>query len=488
MKRFVDGLTGAGLLTALGVVLVVVALIVVPQRRRPSSALAWVLLITLLPVIGIVLFAVIGSPKLAQNRRDRQQHMDDLISERNEHLQDSRLTLDAPPWLASVARLNQAVGALPLVGGNEARLVTTFEDQLASLVTAAEGAHRYLHVEFYTLCYDATTAPFLSALGDAVARGVRVRVLLDHLGSRPYPGYRRTCRELDRMGVEWHLMLPVQPLRGRYQRPDLRNHRKLVVADGQVAYVGSLNLIDPTYDKRANRRRGLIWKDLLLEVQGPVVHEVDAVFLTDWYSETGELLTSSRKQPPAGEERTGDLLAQVAPSGPAYPTENNLALVNSLLYYAQDRVSITSPYFVPDESLLAALTTAAHRGVAVELFVSGISDQFFVFHAQHSYYEELLAAGVRIYLYPAPTLLHAKHISIDDHVAVIGSSNMDIRSFQLDLEIMVMLCGRSCVDQLRAVEDGYRRAARELKQEEWSRRSRVHRFVDGLTRLTSAVQ
>lgn len=487
MQKFLDGLTGAGVLTALGVVLVVVALIVAPRNRRPSSALAWVLLITLLPFIGIVLFAVIGSPKLPQSRRDKQQHMDDLIEERAQNLNDLSQNHETPPWLPSVARLNQATGALPLLEGNDARLITTFEDQLATLTAAVEGSRDYLHVEFYILSYDTTTAPFFAALGDAVRRGVTVRVLLDHLGSRGCPGYRRTRRELDQLGVEWHLMLPVQPLRGRYQRPDLRNHRKLLVADGMVAHVGSLNLIDPSYNKRANRRRGLAWRDLLAEVHGPVVHEVDAVFVTDWYSETGQLLTSSRTRSPE-QQREGGLLAQVVPSGPAYPTENNLALFNSLLYYARRRISITSPYFVPDESLLAAITTAAHRGVAVELFVSGIGDQFFVYHAQHSYYEELLAAGVRIHLYPAPSILHAKHIAIDDHVAVVGSSNMDIRSFQLDLELMLMFCGRSVVDQLRTVEDDYRRISHELTHDEWMCRSRLHGLVDGLTRLTSAVQ
>lgn len=487
MEQLWSGLTGAGLLTALEVVLVVVALIVAPRNRRPSAAWAWILLITLLPIIGIALFALIGSPKLPRVRRERQQHMDELIDEATRSLTDVSRTAGTPPWLPSVAYLNETVGAMPLLESNDAHLLTTFPDQLAALTQAVEDARRYVHVEFYILSLDDSTAPFFAALGDAVRRGVTVRVLLDHMGSRSYPGYRRTRRELDRMGVQWRLMLPVQPYRGRYQRPDLRNHRKLLVADGDVAYVGSLNLIDPSYQKRANRRRGLAWHDLMAQVHGPVVHEVDAVFVSDWYSETDELLGSSREQS-TKEQRQGTLLAQVAPSGPAYSTENNLALFNTLIYYAQRRVSITSPYFVPDESLLGAITTAARRGVAVELFVGEMGDQFFVFHAQHSYYAELLEAGVRIYLYPAPAILHAKHLSIDEQVAVVGSSNMDIRSFQLDMEVMLMICGRSFVDEMRAVEDEYRRVSRELTREEWARRTRGHELVDNLTRLTSAVQ
>jgi cardiolipin synthase len=143
---------------------------------------------------------------------------------------------------------------------------------------------------------------------------------------------------------------------------------------------------------------------------------------------------------------------------------------------------------VPDESLTAALMTAAHRGVAVELFVGERGDQFFVFHAQHSYYAQLLEAGVRIYLYPAPAILHAKHLSVDEKVAVVGSSNMDIRSFQLNLEVMLMICGETFVDEMRTVEDEYRRISRELTPAEWARRSYLHGLVDNLTRLTSAVQ
>ena len=157
-------------------------------------------------------------------------------------------------------------------------------------------------------------------------------------------------------------------------------------------------------------------------------------------------------------------------------------------YHATSRISITSPYFVPDQSLLGSITTAARRGVAVELFVGAIGDQFVVFHAQHSYYAELLEAGVRIYLYPGPNILHSKHISVDDQVAVVGSSNMDIRSFQLDLEVMLLVCGRTFVDQVKAVEDHYRSVSRELTATEWARRGFPRSVVDNLMRLTSAVQ
>ncbi len=487
MLDLLSGLSGTGLLVALEVLLVVVALVIAPRNRAPSSALAWVLLMALIPLLGVVLFALIGSPKLPQKRRVKQQSMDQRIEEAARAVGPVKPGEDAPPWLPSVARLVESVGAMPLLEDNDAEMIMDFPAQVQALIEAVDAAQRYVHVEFYILISDATTQPFFEALRRAVGRGVSVRVLLDHMGTRPYPGFRRTRRALDEMGADWRLMLPVQPYRGRWQRPDLRNHRKLMVVDGDVGFVGSLNMIDPSYDKRGNRRRGLRWVDELCRVHGPVVHEIDALFVTDWFCETDQLLTSSREQSTA-EQRDGTLLAQVAPSGPAYESENNLALFNSLIYHATKRISITSPYFVPDQSLLGAITTAARRGVAVELFVGEIGDQFMVFHAQHSYYSELLEAGVRIYLYPGPNILHSKHISVDDQVAVVGSSNMDIRSFQLDLEVMLLVCGRTFVDQVKAVEDRYRSVAREITAPEWNRRGFWRSVIDNLMRLTSAVQ
>jgi cardiolipin synthase len=485
---WIGGALPTTVLVVLEVVLLLVALAAAPRNRRPSSALAWIILIVVLPLIGLALFAIIGSPKLPAARRDKQRTMNERIEARArsvEHVTDSH---GSPRWLAPIARLNREMGAMPLIDGNSAELLPHFEQQLAALIEAIDGAERYVHIEFYIVALDPTTKPFFAAIERAKARGVEVRLLVDHLGSFQYPGFRRARHELSRLGVDWHLMLPVQPLRGRYQRPDLRNHRKLVVVDGRVGFVGSMNVIDPSYEKHGNRRRGLRWRDLMARVHGPIVQEIDALFVTDWFSETNRIPNNLSVDAVVNDEDPTTLLAQIAPSGPAFESQNNLALFNSLLYAAERRVSITSPYFVPDESLLAAILTAANRGVAVELFVGEIGDQFFVFHAQHSYYEELLLAGVRIYEYSAPTILHAKHMSIDDLVSVVGSSNMDIRSFQLDFELMMLVSGRSFTDQLKAVEDEYRSRSKELTLDAWKGRNAFHGFVDGIARLTSAVQ
>ena len=484
---------GTIVVLALGVIdfaIRVIAIIVVPRNRKPAAAMGWLLAIFFIPYLGVLAFLLIGSYKLPKKRRDKQQAINTFIVESTEGIDRVQKDDDRPDWLESVAELNRNLGAMPLVGGNLASLVGDYERAITAMAADVDLATRYVHCEFYIMAYDQTSAPFFDALGAAVSRGVTVRVLLDHIASIRSPHHRRTIRKLKQLGVEWSFMLPVQPFKGKYQRPDLRNHRKVLVIDGHVGYMGSQNMIDRSYNKRGNIRRGLQWKDLMTRLEGPIVRGLNAIFITDWYSETNELLMREAEQVtrdrPLTAPHTVD--CQVVPSGPGFKGENNLRLFLALLYYAQERIVITSPYFVPDEAMLYAITTATQRGVEVQLFVSEIGDQALVYHAQRSYYEELLNAGVRIFLYPKPYILHAKHFTIDDEVAVIGSSNMDMRSFSLNMEVSLMVRGRSFVAEMREVEDGYRSRSRELKRDEWQKQPFFSTILDNLARLTSALQ
>jgi len=476
-----------GFLVLADFVIRVIAVIVVPRNRKPTSATAWLLAIFLIPYIGVLFFLLIGSYKLPKRRREKQDEINTFIIESTEGIERVRRDHPWPPWLESVVELNRNLGAMPLVGGNTATLDGDYQDSLDSMTREIAKAKRYVHVEFYILSCDQTTKPFFDALEAAVKRGVTVRVLLDHIASLRTRDYKHTIRRLTEMGARWQLMLPVQPFKGKYQRPDLRNHRKLLIVDGKVGFMGSQNVIDRTYNKRGNIKRGLKWKELIVRLEGPIVAGLNAIFITDWYTETDELLR--RETEPITDEISDESLdAQVVPSGPGFSGENNLRLFLALLYYAQERIVITSPYFVPDESMLTAITTATQRGIAVDLFVSEIGDQALVYHAQRSYYEVLLRAGVRIWMYKKPYILHAKHFTIDDDVAVIGSSNMDMRSFQLNAEVSLMVRGKSFVSQMREVEDGYRRDSRELTLDEWMRQPLRSTVLDNLARLTSALQ
>ena len=470
------------------IVIAVTSLVIVPRNRRPQTALAWLLLIYILPIVGFLLFLLLGSRRLPKRRREKQTEINQYILDTTEGMDRVRKDPPWPPWLEPIVELNRTLGAMPLVGGNTAELYTDYAESIAAMTAAVREAERVVHVEFYILSLDDATADFFDALEDAVRRGLTVRVLYDHVASVRVPGYRRTKRRLTSMGVDFHAMLPVRPWRGQWQRPDLRNHRKFVIIDGTTAFTGSQNMVDRGYHRKPLRSGDrLAWKELVVRFDGPIAAGIEALFATDWYSETDELLLRESIVRPEVDPEIG-LDAQVVPSGPAFEGENNLRLFNSLLYAAQEQIQICSPYFVPDESMLYAITTAAQSGLDVQLFVSEIGDQTLVFHAQRSYYEELLRAGVRIWLYRSPTVLHAKHFTIDDQVDVIGSSNMDMRSFSLNLEVSVMVRGASIIRRLREVEQSYRDNSTELTLEQWVNRPAHMRAFDDLARVTATVQ
>lgn len=491
-------------LVVLDLAIRVLAVIFVPRNRRPTAGMAWLLAIFLIPYFGVVAFLLIGSPKLPRKRREVQEKINSFMRALSNQELVAEAPTDNPAWFNSLVKMNNAYGGLPLLAGNSGTLLDDYERTIAAMTEAVEGATDYVHVQFFILSVDDTTAGFFDALERAVARGVRVNVLLDHWASRSKRHYRATKARLDAMGAHWSLMLPLLPLKGKFQRPDLRNHRKILVIDGSVGYMGSLNMISRDYNVRKNIARGLKWKELVVELRGPGVAMLDAVFISDWYSETGEVVPGVVRRaelvgggPPTGpgDQATagqpaepGTMLVQVVPSGPGFERENNLRLFLGLIHAAQKRIVITSPYFVPDESLMYAITSAVARGVPVDLFVSEIGDQALVHHAQRSYYEELLRSGVGIHLYPAPYILHAKHFTVDDETALIGSSNMDMRSFGLNMEVSMLVRDAGFVAQMRAVEDEYRKVSRPLSLEEWMKQPLRSTVLDNLCRLTSALQ
>lgn len=464
----------------------ITAIIVIPRNRRPTAAMAWLLAIFFIPFVGVLLFLLIGNPRLPRARRRKQDQINEYIAETSEHLHFGTLRPDPPSWFPPIVEMNHQLGALPISGDNGAHLISDYQESLDAMADEIRRAVDYVHVEFYILQSDSSTDNFFRALEEVAARGVTVRVLLDHWANRWKPRYRRTIARLNAMGADWHLMLPVQPLKGRMQRPDLRNHRKLLVVDGAVAFLGSQNVTDSTYNLPKNIKRGLHWVDLMVRIDGPVVLSVNAIFLSDWYSETDQVLEEIDIA--HAQSGSGDLDCQVVPSGPGFEVENNLRLFLGLLYAAKDRIMIVSPYFVPDEALLLAVTAAVDRGVQVELFVSEEGDQAMVYHAQRSYYEVLLKAGVRIWMYRKPYILHTKSLTIDDQVAVIGSSNMDMRSFGLNLEVSMLVRGEEFVAEMRVVEDQYRALSRELTLAEWMQQPLRSTVLDNLARLTSALQ
>ena len=470
----------------------ILALFIIPANRRPGEATAWLLLIFLAPFLGAILFLLLGSPKLSRWRRDQQQHMNERIKEFAEEAEQipALAPIVDPPMpmrFEPHVRLISQLSGMPVMAGNTVELLPGYAGAVERIVRDIDAAKRFVHLEYFMFADDTIGAPVIDALVRARERGVVCRVLIDHLSNLMLRG--PVLKRLGAAGIPVHQTLPANPFYNQWNRIDLRNHRKIVVVDGVVGFTGSQNLIEDTYHKRSNIRKGIHYIELVVRVTGPVAREFNAAFITDWYSETGVLLDERTAPEMRGRiPVTGDVLCQVLPSGPGFEHNNNLMLFVALFHAARQRITIVNPYVVPEETLLLALTSAAQRGVEVTLIVSEIGDQFLVYHAQSSYYEELLKAGVNIYRYRPPAILHSKSISIDDDIAVIGSSNLDIRSFELNLEITLVCYDAQVVADLRKLEADYLNCSRQLYLGVWQARPLITKLFDNLARLTSALQ
>jgi cardiolipin synthase len=453
-----------------------VMLVVIPLRRTPAAAKGWLLLIFFEPWVGLVLYLLIGRARLPRWQRHRfaqlPQAMAGIVSRLANH--PNIFHPEVGPALSQAVLLAENLGGSPILGGNAVEILTDYNPTLARLAADIDAATNHVHLQFYIFADDTATAPITEALGRAAKRGVRCRVLADAIGSRK--GLRTLRPKLTALGVEVHETLPVSLLPWRKARLDLRNHRKIVVIDGQVGYAGSQNLVASDF------KEGLAYEDLMVRVTGPVVLELQHIFAADWFVETSQLLDSDHDFP--GPKIFGDIPAQALASGPAFPTQNNHRLFVSLIHGARNRVVLTTPYFVPDEPLLQTMQSASVRGVNVHLVVSEKGDHPVVSLAQESYYEELLEAGVHIHLYNQ-NFLHAKHLSIDDSVSLIGSSNLDIRSFALNAEVMLLIYDTRVTTQLAVEQDRYLENSKLLTLATWRQRSFTRRFIQNLARLLS---
>jgi cardiolipin synthase len=453
-----------------------VMLVVVPLRRTPTAAKAWLLLILFEPWIGLILYLLIGRANLPRWQRAQlarlPQAMARVVGRLAHH--PNIFHPEVGSALSPAVALAEGLGGSPILGGNAVELLVDYDGTFARLAADIDGAESHVHLLFYIFADDQATAPIVEALGRAVQRGVRCRVLADAIGSRS--GLRTLGPKLTALGVEAREMLPVSLLPWRKARVDLRNHRKIAVIDGRVAYAGSQNLV------AADFKSGLAFEDLMVRVTGPAVLALQYIFAADWFLETDDVLDSVTEFP--APEITGTVPAQALPSGPGFPTQNNQRFFVALVHGARQRVVLTTPYCIPDEPLLQAMQTAALRGVEVHLVVSEKKDQLVVSLAQESYYEELLEAGVQIHLYQK-RFLHAKHLSVDESVALIGTSNLDIRSFALNAEVMLVIYDPGVTAQLAVEQGRYFADSRLLNLATWGQRSFARRVVQNLTRLLS---
>ena len=454
-----------------------VMLVYVPQRRNAAASRTWLLLIFFQPVPGLILYAMFGRIYVSKKRIDQQMRASHRIRSAQAELglqkfAGPKLPVDA----ASILNLATQLGDFEPFGGNCIELSSDYEGSIDRLVADIDGAKHHVHLLYYIYGDDEIGRRVADALARAVKRDVRCRVMMDAVGSKR--ALARLAPVMRKDGIEVLEMLRVGFFRRNAARFDLRNHRKIAVIDGAIGYTGSQNLVNPGFVK------GYPNEELTLRITGPVVVQLQAVFLTDHFFEVASPLDQQALFPE--QVMRGETLAQVVPSGPGYQHENAQELMISLLFAARKRVVITTPYFVPDDPFFQAVRTAVLRGVEVHLVLSEHANQMVTQLAQRSYYEDLLAAGVIIHLYQ-PRFLHAKHLSIDDHIVLIGSTNIDIRSFALNAEVNVLIYDEKVAGELRRVQERYFADSRLLKAEEWARRRPTTRVLQNVARLADSL-
>lgn len=463
--------------TALEWIIRIVMLIVVPQRRRPTSALAWLMVIFLHPIIGFIIFLLFGAQKVNRERRAK---FGELLSvlENGRDAIDARKDIIEPQFSTKareVAEFVRTLGAMPPLTGNTTKLLPQAAEFCDLLVEDINAAKESIHMLFYIYNDDVVGQRVAEALIAAAKRGVTCRVLVDGMGSKEMlKGLAHKMRE---NGVQVHDALPVKSRTRFVGRVDMRNHRKIVVIDGLVGYTGSQNITDPSYG-----HADLIWHDVMMRLTGPVLLELQFLFLSDWYMETGEQLNWEKAFPE--KEHNGNADLQILPSGPIYDQENYQSLVVSMLYAAAKRVIITTPYLVPDEVFMQAVQTACTRGVEVIIICPRKTDQAMPTLAARSYYEALLSYGAKIHLH-TDGLLHAKTMTIDGEFGLFGSSNFDIRSFAINFEVNMVIYDQKTNSELVALQERYLGQATELTAAEWDKRSYSMKLFQNIARLVS---
>lgn len=451
-------------------------LIVVPFRRSSDAARGWLLIVFFLPVPALILYLLIGRPSYPRWRRRRFAEASRLLSYATEEISHTGHCCQPvlPDYLAPAAQLIEHLGQFPALGGNTVALLPDYEGVVDRLVTDIDRARHHVHLLTYIFADDVIGQRIMDALQRAVARGVACRVLIDAVGSRRWASALH--RRLSQGGVEVACALPVLLLGKRSMRADLRNHRKIAVIDAEVGYIGSQNII------AADFVPGLVNQELMVRVTGPAVLEFQAVFMSDWFLETGQALNAPEFFPHC--HAHGNVIAQLLPSGPDYPVAGVESMVVALIHGARQRVVITTPYFIPDKAFLQALQTAVLRGTEVHLILSQTTDHALVSLAQQSYYDELLSAGGAIHLF-REGLLHAKHLSIDESISVIGSSNIDIRSFLLNAEASLIIYDETVTAGLRSEQRRTLAASDRLVRAQWDRRSLLKKQAENIARLVS---
>lgn len=413
-------------------------------HREPTARFAWVLVIALAPVIGVVAYVLFGDINIGRARIRRLQGAFAALPPQAQVAGPSA-EAQLPERCVTLFRVGQSISHYLPVGGNRAHLLPDSAAAIDAMVADIDAARETVHVLFYIWLADGSGLKMVEAMKRAAARGVTCRVMVDDLGSRAFirsPHWREMAQAGVKVAAALRVGNPLmRPFKGRI---DMRNHRKIVVVDNAITYCGSQNCADAAFAVKA---RYAPWVDVMARFEGPVVRQNQHLFASSWMGEVNEDLCPLLAQPlpPQGE----GFVAQVIASGAAVRYSAMPETFASLMNAARRELVITTPYYVPDEPIQAALCASARRGVATRIIFPRRNDSWIVAGASRSYYRDLLEAGVEIREYVGG-LLHAKTLTLDGEAALIGSANIDRRSFELNAENNILLHDADFTSVLRA--------------------------------------
>lgn len=428
-----EGLFTANMLLVMHILIqgVLIVRVLLRDHREPASRIAWIVVILIFPLVGIMFYLLFGETNIGRARVRRMKNILSKLPDINDTPGDDipNVATEKLEQYEHLFKVGKTINGFNPVSGNRAYLMKDSNATIESIVNDIEAATETVHLIFYIWLTDNNGCKVVEALKRAASRGIICRVMADGLGSRIMIKSKH-WKAMQKAGVRLAIALPIgnillRPLNGRI---DLRNHRKIVIVDNHITYCGSQNCADPEF---RIKKKYAPWVDAMIRFEGPIARQNQFLFVSDWMSAVDEDIGVLLKQPVAPVQP--GLPAQVIGTGPTVRYSAMPEFFEELMYSARKSMVISTPYYVPDEALQAALCASAYRGVDTTIIFPARNDSWIVSAASRSYYSELLEAGVRIFEYKEG-LLHTKSLTIDGEITLIGSANMDRRSFELNYE------------------------------------------------------
>ncbi|NDW18241.1 cardiolipin synthase [Dysgonomonas sp. 216] len=453
-------------LTAIGVVIVVIS-----ENRNPLKTISWVMILLLLPLVGLIIYYFFGE----DNRKKRliSRKMQKKLNRKALERIDMQEILNPPAQYKGLITLLNNLKDTPIYGGNKISFFSSGQEKFDVLFSEIEKAQSHIHIQYYIYMDDEIGTRLKDLLIKKASEGVEVRLLYDDVGS--WKVKNKFFKEMESNGIEVTPFLKVAfPL--LTSRVNYRNHRKVVVIDGKTGFMGGMNVAD-RYVQGIN---GGVWRDSHFLLEGKAVYALQISFVTDWYSVTKEFISSRKYFPTLSQE--GNVLMQIATSGPTGEFKEIHQGIFYAITNAKKYIYIQTPYFIPTDSLLLAIQTAAISGVEVRLMIPKESDTTFVHIASLSYIKQLLSAGVKVYFYTAG-FLHSKLMVIDDSLVITGSANMDVRSFEHNFEIDAFIYNNNTASEARSIFEKDMEDSHLVNYEEWISRPWFNRFKESFFRL-----